>query len=85
LPRQSSSWLGALAGALFSTSSILIMRWLFERSFNPEQFSLIYGVITSLLLILLWLYFALLMFLMGALLVAEISVELRRNSASRNP
>jgi membrane protein len=77
LPRQSSSWAGALAGALFSIGSILLMRWLFERSFNPAQFTLIYGVITSLLIILLWLYFALLLFLTGALIVAEISVGIR--------
>ena len=77
LPKRSSTWPGALAGALFSTSSILVMRWIFERSFNPTQFNLIYGIITSLLIILLWLYFAMLMFLVGALLAAEISARLR--------
>ena len=77
LPRRSSSWLGAAVGALFSTTSIIVMRTVFERTFNPEQFNLIYGVVTSLLAILLWLYFALLMFLVGALIVAEISEEVR--------
>lgn len=79
LPRG-STWSGALAGALFSTSSILIMRIIFEQSFNPERFSLIYGVVTSLLIILLWLYFALLMFLVGALLTAEISATIKGDS-----
>lgn len=77
LPRRSSSWLGATVGAVFSTTSIVVMRYIFERTFNPEQFNLIYGVVTSLLAILLWLYFALLMFLVGALIVAEISEEVR--------
>ena len=77
LPRRASSWRGALIGAVFSTASILIMRTIFEATFNLERFNLIYGVVTSLLAILLWLYFALLMFLVGALIVAEISEEVR--------
>jgi membrane protein len=77
LPRKSSSWLGAIIGAFFSTGSILLARYIFENAFNPESFNLIYGVVTSLLVILLWLYFALLMFLVGALIVAEISSEVR--------
>ena len=77
LPRRSSSWLGAVVGALFSTTGIIVMRYIFAHTFNPEQFNLIYGVVTSLLAILLWLYFALLMFLVGALIVAEISEEVR--------
>ncbi len=78
LPRKSSTWLGAISGALFSTTSILIMRYIFARSLSLEQFNLIYGVITSLLIVLLWLYFALLIFLIGALLAAEISASLRQ-------
>lgn len=77
LPRKSSSWLGALVGAIFSTTSILVMRFIFETSFSLERFNLIYGVVTSLLVVLLWLYFALLMFLVGALIVAEISEQVR--------
>ena len=77
LPKNSSTWWGALAGALFSTSSILVMRWIFESGFNLNQFNLVYGVITGLLIILLWLYFAMLMFLVGALLAAEVSAMLR--------
>mgnify|MGYP002779645091 CR=1 FL=1 len=83
LPRRSSSWLGALVGAVFSTGSILLVRWVFERTFNPDSFNLIYGVVTSLLVILLWLYFALLMFLVGALIVAEISTDVRARRRNR--
>ena len=77
LPRRSSSWLGALIGALFSTASIIVTRYIFTHLFNLERFNLIYGVVTSLLAVLLWLYFALLMFLVGALIVAEISARVR--------
>lgn len=73
LPRQNSTWLGAILGALVSTASIRGMQFLFPKFFNPEQFSLVYGIITSLLVILLWLYLALLVFLLSAVLVAEIS------------
>ncbi len=84
LPRKSSSWLGAGIGALFSTGSILLVRWIFGNAFNPESFNLIYGVVTSLLVILLWLYFALLMFLVGALIVAEISTDVRARGRTRH-
>lgn len=77
LPRRSSSWSGALVGALFSAVSILVTRRLLLVYFNPERFNLVYGVITSLVLVLLWLYLALLLFLVGALLVAEISARQR--------
>ena len=77
LPRRSSSWLGALVGAVFSTASIIVTRFIFTHLFNLDRFNLIYGVVTSLLAVLLWLYFALLMFLVGALIVAEISARVR--------
>ena len=81
LPRRSSSWLGALVGAVFSTASILVTRYIFTHLFNLDRFNLIYGVVTSLLAVLLWLYFALLMFLVGALIVAEISARVRPDRA----
>ena len=82
LPRESSSWLGASVGAFFSTVSILVTRYIFVNAFNIERFNLIYGVVTSFLVVLLWLYFALLMFLVGALIVAEISAVVRLSRAS---
>lgn len=78
LPRRSSSWVGAGIGALFSTFSIWAVRELLRLTFNVERFNLIYGVITSLLFMLLWLYFAILLFLLGALLAAEISAQRRK-------
>ena len=75
LPKTNTSWLGALFGALFSTSSIILMQRVLPIFFQFERFNLIYGVITSLLLILLWLYLTLLLFLLGAVLVAEVSTN----------
>lgn len=77
LPKAASSWLGALSGGFFSAASIRLVQWCFERFFNLEHFNLIYGVVTGLLVILLWLYMALLTFLSGALLAAEVTASLR--------
>ncbi len=85
LPKKAANWSGALLGALFSTISIIVMRFVLNKSFNPAQFNLIYGVITSLLIVLLWLYFALLMFLIGALLAAEISSSMRQIEKEVSP
>ena len=83
LPRQRSSWTGALSGALFSSASILVMRRVLLLGFDIERFNLIYGVITGLLIILLWLYLALLLFLVGALLAAEVSADPSPGSPER--
>ena len=82
LPRRSSSWVGALSGALTSTLGIVVMRALLRVFFNAERFNLIYGVITSLVAILLWLYLALLLTLVGAALAAEVSASIRRSHGS---
>ncbi len=73
LPRRGSDWVGALAGGAFSTAAILVMRQGLLITFNIDRFNLVYGVITSLVILLLWLYLALLLFLVGALLAAELS------------
>lgn len=84
LPRRVASWKGSIIGAVFSTSSIILMRILLGSLFNVERFNLIYGVITSLILVLLWLYFALLLFLFGALLAAETSARQRATALERS-
>lgn len=78
LPRRSSTWLGAFSGAVVSTLGIAVMRRLLLATFNAERFNLVYGVITSLLAVLLWLYLALLLFLVGAAVAAEVSAMRRR-------
>lgn len=82
LPRRSSTWLGALSGAVISVLGITIMRSLLVTTFNAERFNLVYGVITSLLAVLLWLYLALLLFLVGAAVAAEVSAVQRRRTAA---
>lgn len=73
LPRQASGWFGAIMGALVSTTGIIITRYFLSNIFSFENFNLIYGVITSLLIILFWLYLAIHMFLLGAIVAAELS------------
>ena len=83
LPRRVGHWLGALTGAVISTVGILVTRFVLATTFNFEQFNLIYGIITSFLVILVWLYLAILMFLLGALVAAELSYRLRQRAESK--
>lgn len=73
LPRRSSTWLGAISGGLFSVVALIVARQLLFLFFNIERFNLIYGIVTRLLAILLWLYLSLMLFLIGALITAHIS------------
>lgn len=83
LPRRSSSWVGAIAGGSFSAVAIALTRGLLVFTFDIDRFNVIYGVITSLVVTLLWLYLALLMFLIGALLTAEISAWRKEHGKER--
>jgi membrane protein len=83
LPRRASHWLSSITGAVISTLGILLTRYLLATTFNFEQFNVIYGIITSFLVILVWLYFAILMFLLGALVAAELSFRLRRRAEGK--
>src|SRR5690606_19105586 len=82
LPRRGSTWLGALAGGGVAAVGILVVRSLLLLTFSPERFNLVYGVITSLLAVLLWLYLALLILLVGAAVAAELSVTAGRRPAA---
>jgi membrane protein len=73
LPGRSSRWLGACTGACISTIGIIVTRYFLSGMFSFENFNLIYGVITSLLIILFWLYLSIHMFLLGAIVAAELS------------
>ena len=73
LPRRGSTWVGASSGALVSALGVLVVRWALLLTFNADRFNLVYGVITSLVALLLWLYLALLLFLVGAVVAAEVS------------
>jgi len=84
LPRRSSTWLGALSGGLFSVVALVVARQLLFLFFNIERFNLIYGIVTRLLAILLWLYLSLMLFLIGALITAHVSQQ-RQQQAQKSP
>lgn len=84
LTGKASSWLAASVGGLFSSLAIVITKMLLPLFFNLERFNLIYGIITSALVILFWLYISLLLFLLGALLAAEISDVQERQAPEQN-
>ncbi len=83
LPRQASTWGAAFLGAFLYVLSLRLMQVLFGQLFNPERFSLIYGIVTGLLVILLWLYLSLMLFLLAAVLVAVLS-HYRRDVVALN-
>lgn len=73
LTGSAADWRGALLGASFSALAIVISKEALPLFFNLERFNLMYGIITSVMLILLWLYISLLLFLIGALIASEIN------------
>jgi membrane protein len=77
LPRRSSHWLSSVTGALISAVGMYVTRYFLATTFNFEQFNLVYGILTSFIVILVWLYLAILVFLLGALVAAELSFRLR--------
>lgn len=85
LPKRSSTWLAAVLGASFSVISIRVLQIFFTQYFSLERFLVIYGFVTSLLVILLWLYSSLLLFLMGAVLTAVISEQTAQQAAAKFP
>lgn len=80
LPRRGSDAVGAWIGALVCTASLLAMRQLLLASFSMERVNLVYGAVTGVVVLLLWLYFALWLFLMGAVVAAEVARARRRHA-----
>lgn len=78
LPGRGSDLVGAAVGGAACTLSLIAMRALLVASFSLERVNLVYGVVTSLVVWLLWLYAALWLFLMGAVLAAEVARARRR-------
>lgn len=85
LPRRGSTWLGALAGAVVAALGIGATRAVLLLTFNPERFNVVYGVITGLLAVLLWLYLALLIILVGAAVAAELAAGQRSRPSTPGP
>ncbi len=83
LPGRGSDLVGALIGAVACTLSLTAMQAVLVASFSLERVNLVYGVVTSVVVWLLWLYAALWLFLMGAVLAAEVARIRRRAHRSR--
>jgi membrane protein len=80
LPGRGSDAVGAWIGALLSTLSLLAMRQALLSSFSVERANLVYGAVTGVVVLLLWLYVALWLFLMGAVVAAEVARARRRHA-----
>ncbi|MFU8888331.1 MAG: YhjD/YihY/BrkB family envelope integrity protein [Trueperaceae bacterium] len=78
LPGRGSDLVGALIGAVACTLSLTAMQAVLVAGFSFERVNLVYGVVTGVVVWLLWLYAALWLFLMGAVLAAEIARVRRR-------
>lgn len=80
LPRRGSDAVGAWIGAIASTASLLATRELMLSSFSMERVNLVYGAVTGVVVLLLWLYVALWLILVGAILAAEVARARRRHA-----
>jgi membrane protein len=80
LPRRGSDVVGAWIGAAACTVSLLAMRQLLVASFSVERVNLVYGAVTGVVVLLLWLYVALLVVLLGAIVAAEVARARRRHA-----
>jgi membrane protein len=78
LPGRGSDLVGALIGAAACTLSLTVMQAVLVAGFSFERVNLVYGVVTGVVVWLLWLYAALWLFLMGAVLAAEVARARRR-------
>ncbi len=72
LPREHSDWFSALVGGVSATLTLAVLRQVLIAGVSIERITLIYGVVTG-VIILLWLYLALLVFLLAATLTAELA------------
>jgi uncharacterized BrkB/YihY/UPF0761 family membrane protein len=75
---------GAISGGLFSVIALIVARQMLFLFFNIERFNLIYGIVTRLLAILLWLYLSLMLFLIGALITAHVSQQRQHKANSQH-
>jgi membrane protein len=83
LPGRGSDLVGAVIGAVACTLSLHVMQAVLVAGFSLERVNLVYGVVTGLVVWLLWLYAALWLFLMGAVLAAEVARARRHARRSK--
>ncbi len=72
LPREHSDWVSAAVGGVSATLALALMRQALVAGFAVERISLVYGVVAG-VVVLLWLYLAMLVFLLAATLTAELA------------
>ena len=73
LPGQHSDWFSALVGGACGALALALMRQVLLAVFSVDRINLIYGVVTGVVVLLLWLYLAMLVFLLAATLTAELA------------
>jgi membrane protein len=79
LPRGRGDWVAAAIGGTLSTIALVVIRQILMATFSLDRFNLVYGVITGVVVLLMWLYLTMLGFLLGAVLAAEIAAWRRRD------
>ena len=62
LPPRKPKTASSLVGALLCTLSIILLHVLFSKFFNISQYNVIYGLIGSLILMILWVHFSFILF-----------------------
>jgi membrane protein len=75
IPKRGSTWSAALLGALFAVSTTMLARQVMLQFIDREHFNIIYGLITTLILLLLWFYLSIFLYLLGAVLAAELGLR----------
>jgi uncharacterized BrkB/YihY/UPF0761 family membrane protein len=73
LPRRTSRWDAAAIGAIVSVVGLQAMRRLLPLAVDEAAFNVVYGVVASLVVLLLWTYLTLATFLAGAIVAAEVA------------
>lgn len=81
LPRRKVHFLAQLPGGIISSVSWVCFSWLYAIYIdNFSNFSYIYGSLTAIILLMLWLYFCMLFFLCGALFNCLIAEKLHKTT-----
>ncbi len=62
VPSHKPKTASSLIGALWCSSSVILLHILFSKFFDVSQYNVIYGVLGSLILMVLWIYFSFVLF-----------------------
>lgn len=73
LPSGQNDWYSALIGGISGSLALALLRHALVLTFSVERINVIYGVVTGVVVLLLWLYLAMLIFLLAAMLTSELA------------